>query len=241
MKKILKKILKGFGYEIISSNPFKDQKRLFVGKEKLVVFDVGAHHGQTALDYNKLFNNCTIYSFEPFRESFDILNENVKSYPNIKIFNNALGNVIGDLDFHVNKSSATNSILPTHQESSKTWGKNLLDTIETIKIKSTTIDDFIGKSGINQIDVLKIDTQGTEYNVIEGAIKAIKQGKIKLIYLEIITLPTYQNQKHLDEMLSFLRLNGYNLYNIYNYSSTPLGMLRQIDAIFLNNKFQFKE
>lgn len=247
MKKIIKKILNRFGYEIVIaknqpliSDPFIDQQMLIGGMDNIVIFDVGAHHGQTALRYNSLFNNCSIFSFEPFKDSFDILNEKIKNYQNIKTINKAVGNVVGEINFHVNKFSATNSALPTHQEGSKTWGENLLDTIETIMVKSITIDDFIEKECVNQIDILKIDTQGTEYCVIEGALKAIDKQRIKLIYLEIIILPTYQNQKHLDEILLFLRFNGFSLYNFYNYSYTQFGILRQIDAIFINNNFQFR-
>ena len=240
MKKVIKRLLKRFGYEIIltknnpKSNQFIDQKKLVGNEDGIVIFDVGAHQGHTSLNYNTLFNTCTIYSFEPFIDSYTILTETVKGYQNIKPFNTALGNIVGEVDFHVNQYSATNSILPTHQEGSNIWGANLLDTLKVIKVNSTTIDDFIERHAINQIDILKLDTQGTEYNIIEGAAKAIEQGKIKLIYLEIITLPTYQNQKHFDEVLRFLRLNGFNLYNMYDYSFTQLGFLRQVDAIFLS-------
>lgn len=247
MKKLILNLLKKFGYELVLTrnhfpglNLYSDQKLLMGNQNGLVIFDVGAHHGQTSLTFNSLFNDPHIYSFEPFKDSFDILNESVKSHKNIETFNVALGNVTGKVDFHVNKLSATNSILPTHQDSSKNWGEDLLDTVETIQVDSTSIDDFIEKKGIAQIDILKIDTQGTEYHVIDGAKKAIQQDKIKLIFLEIITLPTYQNQKYLDEMLSFLRANGFNLYNFYNFSYTQYGVLRQMDAIFLSNKFQFK-
>lgn len=254
VKKIIKKIFKKLGYEIIKSNnlflnnkqchkpaPFYDQKFLIGDNKGIVVFDVGAHHGQTAVIYNRLFNNCRIYSFEPFIESFNILNETVRNEKNIETFNLALGNIVGEVNFHVNKYSATSSILPTHQEGSNTWGENLLDTLKTIKVNSTTIDDFIEKKGINQIDILKLDTQGTEYSIIEGAKKAIKKGIIKIIYLEIITLPTYQGQKQFDEVLKLLRLNGFRLYNVYDYSFTQFGELRQIDTIFIRNSFQFND
>ncbi len=248
IKKFINNILKKFGYKIVKSNnsfannnqinshnPFYDQRILIGDKDTIVVFDVGAHHGQTAIQYNRLFKNCRIYSFEPYADSFKILKETIKKEKNIEVFNIAFWNKVGEVNLHVNKYSATNSILPTHREASNTWGENLLNTLETIKVSSTTIDDFVEKKRINKIDILKLDTQGTEYFIIEGAINTIKKGKIKLIYIEIITLPTYQGQKHFDEILSLLRLNGFKLYNMYNYSFTQFGELRQIDAIFLCN------
>lgn len=244
MKRVVKKLFKMFGYTISGStdqavytDPIVEQKKLFGTGGKIVVFDVGAHVGQTTLLYNHFFKNSTIYAFEPFLESFNILKQNAGKYPNIKIFNTALGNKIGMVDFHVNNSTYTNSILSTHQQAATTWGENILDTKETIKVKSTTLDDFIEKMNIEQIDILKIDTQGTEYYVIEGALKSIEKEKIRLVYLEILTMPTYKDQKYFDEVLSLLRLNGFHLYNLYNFSNTALGELRQIDAIFLSDKF----
>lgn len=247
MKKAINKFLRKFGYSIVkikktipkdsqspSKDPFYYQKCLVEGKDNIVIFDVGAHCGQTTTKYNLLFNNCKIYSFEPFLDSYNILKETVSNYGNILTYNIALGNLEGDVDFYVNKFSATNSILPAHSMGSIIWGDNLLNNIEKIKVRSTTLDNFIKKMEIDQIDILKLDTQGTEYDVLEGAINTIKDRKIKIIYMEIITLPTYQNQRHFDEILKFMRLNRFELYNMYDYSLTKFGALRQVDAIFVN-------
>lgn len=245
MKRVVKNILKKLGYSIVPTNiqntfeppnAFEDQKSLINSEDRIIIFDVGAHFGETALKFNQLFNNCIIYSFEPFFESFKILKESTQNYQNIEIIDIALWNKIGEINFHVNRSSGTNSILSTHEQGPNIWGDGLLDILGTIKINATTIDNFIEDNRISKIDILKLDTQGTECQVIEGAKEAIKKGLIKLIYMEIITMPTYRNQKTLDEILKVLRINNFNLYNMYNYSYTDKGELRQIDAIFLYNK-----
>src|SRR6185312_11125048 len=105
--------------------------------------------------------------------------------------------------------------------------------LDKIKIDSVTLDDFVSQNGIGKIDILKMDTQGTEYQILEGAYRCLQMKKIGLIYLEIITMNTYQKQKNLDEILLLLRINGFVLYNFYNLTYTNLGELRQVDAIFL--------
>jgi FkbM family methyltransferase len=215
---------------------FPDQKMLVGQKDEVVIFDVGAHHGQTALKYNSLFKNCQIYAFEPFIDSFNILKDKVSIYENVKAFNLALSKDIGQVPFNLNSSSGTNSILPTSAEAAITWDKNKLETAETILVNSTTLDDFITKKNISQIDILKLDTQGSEYLVIEGAKECIKKGKIKLIYMEIILMPTYVGQKHFDEILFLLRTNNFKLFDIYNNNYSANGELRQIDAIFIYQK-----
>jgi len=241
MKKILIAISYKLGFRLLSlnspiTNPFKAKKYL-INKTSPTIFDIGGHEGETSLMYNANFDTPCIYSFEPFLPSFEKLKDSVKSFPNIQIFNTAISNFTGKVDFHVNKLSATNSILPTSEDSEKNWGENILDTIDTIKVSSTTIDDFVEKFKIETIDILKIDTQGTEYEIIEGAGKSIEQNKIKIIYLEIIIVSTYQGQKYSDEIFLLLRNKGFQLFNLYNFTYSDKGELKQFDALFIHKEF----
>lgn len=245
MKKILNGILYRLGYQLQPintpvANAFKAQQYL-INSSPVTIFDVGAHEGETSLLYNKVFKHPSIYSFEPFLPSFEKLKDSVKSFDNVQIFNTALSNFSGQVDFHVNKSSATNSLLPTSSDGKKNWGENLLETTDTIKISSITLDDFVEKFKIDTIDILKIDTQGTEYEIIEGAGKSIGQNKIKIIYLEIIIVSTYQKQKYLDEIFLLLRNKGFLLFNLYNYTYSDIGELKQVDALFINKKFNLPD
>jgi FkbM family methyltransferase len=236
MKEILKKIFKKFGYQVININvrerdAFKDQVKL-ITKKQPNIFDVGACTGEMTFKYKNLFKNSTIYCFEPFTPSFEILKKNTSGYSNIKCYNVALSGITGTVDFHVNQYYPTNSMLATHVDSGKNWNNEVFVTKEVIKIKSLTLDAFVTQNQIDQIDILKMDTQGTEYQILEGASKFLGQNKISLIYLEIIIMPTYQDQKNLDEILLLLRRKGFVLYNLYNLSYTNAGELRQVDAIF---------
>jgi FkbM family methyltransferase len=243
MKQLINQILKNFGYRIsrISNSDelhvFQIQKQLIDDLESnITIFDVGACSGQVALKYNSIFPDCKIFCFEPFHESFSKLKQNTSSFENIVAINKGLGQYIGKSKLHSNRSAPTNSILATSKESTKIWGTGLLNTLETIDIELTTLDDFVEINNIKRIDILKLDVQGSEYMVINGAKNSIKQGIIKLVYIEIITLPTYEGQKYLDEILGQLRSHGFDLYNFFNYSLTNTGQLRQVDAIFIKSK-----
>lgn len=249
MKSIIKLFFERMGIVILSNkneifkkliltDPFEIQKSLFLSQEKLIIFDIGAQYGQTAFEYIQRFNTSTIYSFEPFNESFIVLNKNVKENANIKIFNLAFGDSIGIEKLNCNSFSATNSILETDDRGSSTWGNNLLETIDTTEISITTIDDFVEKKQISAIDILKIDVQGYEFNVIQGAKNLISNNGIRVIYLEVIILPTYKKQKYLDELLSLLRSFNFILHGMYNFNYDSFGSLRQFDAIFINSNYR---
>lgn len=232
MKKLLSQFINRLGYDVHRiPDPFAVQKGLLEGIRNPIIFDVGAHHGQTSIIYSKLFREGVIYAFEPYEESFIHLSEKVKTFKNIKPINVAFGNKIDKLSFHINASSQTNSLFPTDIKASQTWGNGILETTNQTEVDVITIDSFLEKSNLEKIDILKIDTQGTEYQIIEGAENTISSGKIKVIYTEIITMPTYIGQKELHEVLHIIHAKGFKLHNFYNYSIIN-EKLRQLDAIF---------
>ena len=222
-------------YRSTKDKIFETQQRLCGLNRRPVVFDVGAFTGETALTYNRYFKNqCEIYSFEPYKDSFLELEKNTSAFENIKAFNLALGNKDELAHLHVNSFLATNSLLPSAPDGIKAWGAGLLETQSRIEVPMETIDHFIEKHKIDQIDILKMDTQGSEYLVLEGARQAIKAGRIKIIFSEIITMPTYTGQMDLDEIFRMYKNYGFQLYSLFN-SKDDSERLKYMDGIFIYN------
>jgi FkbM family methyltransferase len=227
MKHFVNSVLSRLGYRI-SRIPFDEGmdalkiQKILLGSlgDKLTIFDVGAYKGETALMYKRLFPDSNIYCFEPFPESYKILQNNVTDFKNIFSYNKGLSYSRGKSKFHWNTSASTNSILPADKISSEIWGKSAPDTQKVIEIEVDTIDNFIAENALDFIDILKLDVQGSEYMVLDGAKNTIHNGKVRLIYMEIILMPTYLGQKYLDEYLLKLRLLGFRLFNFYNFSYT---------------------
>lgn len=238
---MIKGIFSQFGYSIVKNISksdifFSNQKKLIHTNNEPTIFDVGAYKGETVLAYNNLFNSsCKIYAFEPFIEVFQELENRTADYNNINIYNYALGNRKGSVTFHVNNFHATNSILPTDIRANKTWKEGLMETQEKIEIPMLAIDDFVKENNIDVIDILKLDTQGSEHLVLEGAKNSISKGMIKLICAEIIVMPTYEGQKDLHEILEMYNNLGFQLYDL-SKSYTPNGRLRFLDGIFIYEK-----
>ena len=207
-------------------------QHFFMTTDAPIIFDVGAHHGLVSKKFRELFPKATIYAFEPFIKSFEQLKVNICSDKGIHVFNFGLSEKVGSRLFHCNSSSATNSILATDVEGAITWEGGILETQDVVSAKFETVDSVVAAMQIPRIDILKLDVQGAEPLVITGAEKTIHSGKIALIYSEIITQPTYSNQKRFDRALEVFYDSGYDLYNIYNLNNTRDGRLRQVDAIF---------
>jgi FkbM family methyltransferase len=203
-----------------------------MGIEKPIIFDVGAHHGNTSRKFRRIFPKAIVYAFEPFRDSFARLKTATEEDLKIKCFNYGLSEHNGSQPFHSNPFSATNSLFSTDEMASNTWKPGILETKGIVHEKFKTLDSVISTLAVQTIDILKLDVQGAEHLVMKGSVSACQNHTIKCIYTEIIIQPTYNGQKRFDQALSVFYECGFDLYNIYNMSHNSKGKLRQIDAIF---------
>ena len=152
-----------------------------------LIFDVGAHKGESINLFLKNMKVKNIVSFEASPLNFKYLENNKKNlekkFPNTKIIieNLALssdGRVVTFNQFNESSSSTINNI---NQESRYFKRKfNLLNLrnkkkiYESFKLKTETLDNYIYQNNFNRISFLKIDTEGYEYEILRGLKKRIK-------------------------------------------------------------------
>lgn len=138
-----------------------------------IFVDAGANIGAISLPVAKK-NEVTVYSFEPGRNIYRILEKNValNKLKNIYPFNIALSDKTGEIDFY---------------ESNRVHGWSgpvKIDSFDHYTVPATTLDEFAREKGIERITVLKADVQGWEYFVFKGAEKLIDAGRIPNIIFE---------------------------------------------------------
>ena len=152
-----------------------------------LIFDVGAHKGESINLFLKNMKVKNIVSFEASPLNFKFLENNKKNlekkFPNTKIIieNLALssdGRVVSFKQFNESSSSTINNI---NQESRYFKRKfNLLNIqnkkkiYESFKLKTETLDNYMYQNNFNRISFLKIDTEGYEYEILIGLKKKIK-------------------------------------------------------------------
>ena len=135
-------------------------KNIFEVKNDAVVFDIGAFKGDTAYFFSKKCSNkARIYAFEPDYYAFQILEKIKNKYK--------LNNVI------------TKNILLSNSEKEIDF-ISMIENTPTIKKNAITIDKFVEENNIEKIDYIKMDVEGAEKNILEGAIKTIKKFKPSL-------------------------------------------------------------
>lgn len=185
----------------------------FLNKEP-VIFDVGAHMGESVYLYKKIFSNSIIYSFEPHNQSYNklvsFINEN--KIDKVKCFNIGIGSDEEKKKFYIfkNKNTLLNSFVrPDFDEN-----------IDTTYYKIITGDKFCKTNSIKDIDILKINCQGMELSILEGFRKKIKENSIKIIILEFDYSGRYSSSSG--------RIGNYeNFLFPYNYTLFDILLLRR--------------
>jgi FkbM family methyltransferase len=211
-------------------DPFFVQKKLITISEP-VIFDVGAHFGESVQRYKARFPQATLYCFEPSPASYQTLLHATEADDRVFCYETAIAQRPGTVNFYENQNSFTDSLLALEDESNKNWGQNLYHPKSQVEVKMTSLDDFCTKENITQIDILKIDVQGGEFDVLKGAETLLESQAISVIYAEIIIRPTYQGQHHLHDYFALLSSLGYEFIDFYNYVRSGR-RLNQVDVIF---------
>jgi FkbM family methyltransferase len=201
-----------------------------------LLFDVGANAGQ----YGELTRTVNfrgkIISFEPLNDAFQKLNQASSKDQQWEINNYALGDVAGKSTINIAGNSYSSSILKMEEQHVETLPESKYIGTQEIEIK--TLNDVFNsyyKAG-NKV-MLKIDTQGYEKQVIEGASDVLD--KITLIQLEMSLVALYESELLLTEMIQFLDQKGFTLIALENgFSDKKTGQLFQVDGIFLNTKIK---
>jgi FkbM family methyltransferase len=170
----------------------------------MVCLDVGANIGYYALLEGKYASK--VYAIEPVPENFALLNRNIalNGLKNVELFNYACSDHNGFLDIYLSDKCNLCSALRTD----KNFGK--------VSCKSVTIDSFVDDEEIDYRDtsiLLRMDIEGYEYKVLEGALNLLSKSTSMILFLEM----------HFDLM----RAQGWN-------PEEPVRLIKQSGFRFLN-------
>lgn len=235
MKNLIKKIFNFFGFQLSKLNPINVPAYQTVQALKAhhinVVFDVGANIGQFACELRSYGYKGKIISFEPLQQAYADLTKQALQDSNWIIHSRcAVGAALGEIEINVAANSASSSILPmlskhenaapqskyTHKESAS------IITLDSVYQQYCTPEDNV---------FLKIDTQGYESQVLDGATLALNH--CKGVLLELSLVPLYEGQKLWQELIDRLALTQHFIYAIQpGFTDQTTGQTLQIDGLF---------
>jgi FkbM family methyltransferase len=198
-----------------------------VGADAEIVFDVGAKYGRDAGQFLRLFPKAKIYAVDCAPGAIERLRGAFHSSPRVEVVPLAFLNVYGDsvFPFHLCEMSGSSSVHPI----TPLFAQETRNT-ETIQVRATTLDEFCEGRGIERIDLLKIDTEGSDLAVLQGAQRLLADQAIQAVHVELLFYPYYRTQCWYYDVALYLVAQGYALKAMW-----PMywgGRLRYAQAFF---------
>ncbi|GAB4320114.1 MAG: FkbM family methyltransferase [Bacteroidales bacterium] len=228
-RKILRKV-NSIKRNNINSTLLKNRIKLLKTHHITTLLDVGANTGQFAYYTRHAGYRNRIVSFEPLSEAFSILKSFAASDPKWDIVNCAMGNKEEEIEINVSENLQSSSFLdmmPGHVKSAPDSAY-----VKKEKVKIYRLDDVIGDYTDDLSHTfLKIDTQGYEKNVLEGAAVSLKE--MRGLQLELSLVELYKGETLFREMLNYILDQGFTLCSLEpGFTDSQSGQLLQVDAIF---------
>ena len=171
-----------------------------------IVFDVGAHHGETCEHFSRIFPQASIFSFEPVAGNFAVLEKRVRGLTRIACHQLALGEHSGEISIVLQPDSQGHSL---RHRTDDTMARREI-------IHVTTLDAFAARHSVPAIDLLKIDTEGYELAVLQGAKDLLACRRIGPILLEASLDPHDTAHTAFLDAVTFLRPHGYKVAALYD-------------------------
>lgn len=142
---------------------------IFKDREDMVVLDLGANCGLFSL---YAADSCKqLIAVEPTPKTFNVLQEIVKDHTNITPLQLAIGPHNEMISFYINENSTTNSILD----------RNGTET----KVQCMTLETLLHMQGLDQVDFIKCDIEGSEMQALTDATLGPVADKIKFWFVEV--------------------------------------------------------
>ncbi|MDX2128584.1 MAG: FkbM family methyltransferase [Chloroherpetonaceae bacterium] len=143
-----------------------------------ICIDVGANVGFYSLNFAKIIGDKgKVFSFEASPNTFQVLKKNI-------YLNNFENNIyFYDIAISDKKGEVIFSLSDEHDHSG--WGHIGYDSrYNSIKVPTTTLDEFLEENNLLNVDFLKVDIEGAEDLLLIGAEKSLKANRIKCVFIE---------------------------------------------------------
>lgn len=230
--RLIRKPLNLAGIDIKKYRPTVDSLKWLEKYDIKTVIDIGAHTGQFAKEIRDKLPQAKIYSFEPLKDCYQGLVQNMKEDKNFKAYNFALGDRESKQEINRSVSSPSSSLLPMGDLHEEMYPHTKGGSKEEIEVKR--LDDVFKNSDLEKEIMVKIDVQGYEDKVIAGGTNVISQAKIAL--LEVSFQELYKGQALFNEIYDIMKKLGFRYQGRIQQRINPkTGEVLYEDSIFIKS------
>lgn len=228
----LKKVIVGKSRNLISlDDPFARMQRLLQGQQVTGILDAGASHGRISRKLLTRFPQAEVFAFEPNSLYGQTLQQYARQEPRFHPYFIALSDEKGRARLNLTTAPGSTSLLMPNRRMRELFSAEASIESST-EVEVTTIDDWVQSNGNPPLQILKFDIQGAELKALRGATRTLRESTL-LIYTELWFNPGYEGGALYGEVDSFLRSQGFMLFDLYKPKCDPRGVLTWANAIFV--------
>ncbi len=170
------------GQIIQAHGAFEDLETAFfqsIIRENDVIFDIGGNIGYFAMLFAARAPHGAVHVFEPIPLNASLIktSADLNGFTRIIVNRCAVGDERKDVAFSVSMDSAYSSMIDTGRSAEA----------ESISVPMETIDAYVSRNAVSRVDIMKVDVEGAEHMVIDGASGLLSdpQRRPRLIMLEL--------------------------------------------------------
>lgn len=234
MKFLAKYLLRKIGLRITRFHESRARHLMLIESLGIdLVLDVGANVGQFATSVLEDGYRGNIVSFEPTARAYETLKKKTNGFDNWTVHSRAaVGEKNSQVEMNIAGNDALSSSILTmgvlHKQSAPESSFIGVENVDLVTVDSVFSEYFSDRSEC----LLKIDVQGYEQQVIEGAVESLKS--IRAVKIECSLVSLYEGDKTFEHYFQFFKDNGFQLADIEPGFADPCsGRLLQFDAFFV--------
>jgi FkbM family methyltransferase len=208
----------------------------FLDQHPLSLVDIGSRWARSdELEPLKKYVDCIAFDADA-AEASRLEGEGSCGFRSFRVLPYFIGPRNGEETFYLFKERCLSSgLLPSNEYAKFNCPGFVVE--QTVSVDSRTLDSVMESERVADIDIIKADTQGTEYDILTNSPDSL--AKACLVEIEVEFLEMYKNQKLFSDVSAFMREKGfYLLYlnrafvNRSGYDGPTRGQLVYGDALF---------
>jgi FkbM family methyltransferase len=233
MKSLLQRLAHRLGHHIgpYPDDFHRDLLALFARERVNCVLDVGAHRGDYALRLRAVGYTGHIVSFEPSPETFAALARRASGDAKWRVLPYALGSSDAEESINVFASTDFNSFLAPSEFGRHRFPSEVsVRSVERVRVRrlDAVLDECV--AGISAPSVfLKIDTQGFDFQVIEGAGARLRE--MRGLQIELPVQPLYEGVGDFSDAVARLYALGFYVTSLAPIFRTPERRVGEFDCL----------
>ncbi len=207
-----------------------DIQKFAPGFEIRTIFDIGANEGQSALQFAGDFPKAKIHSFEPATRIYEKLRAKTAHLPNVQCHNYAIGAETSEKQFVV--KNLVSHIMAADES---VTGQEL----QTVQVRRLS---EVSEQLADRISLLKIDTEGHDFEVLLGGESLFDTASVDLVIVEAGLYPENDRHVPMRRFQDWFEERGYCLFGIYEQTHEFTGepLLRRGNVAFISPEVRRK-